>query len=163
MSKKGTDLCSTLLSRCASCRWLPSTPQTLASCRTPFPDASPSRPAGGVQKCAKLSVVFLVVRSGSHPKGPSGHGCCSDVLPPFSVSNQLLESNSVSSCGNAIQWQTSSFQILLYIVHPPLLWVTNRSLFLVDLPSKINVCMSSIQGAFRTMYESTVQRSDPLQ
>ena len=27
-----------------------------------------------------------------HPTGPwSGHGCCSDVLPPFSVSNQLLE------------------------------------------------------------------------
>ena len=43
------------------------------------------------------------VRSGCHPKGPFGHGCCSDVLPPFSVSNQLLESNSVSSCGNAMQ------------------------------------------------------------
>ena len=35
------------------------------------------------------------VRSGGHPKGPSGHGCCSDVLPPFSISNQLLDSNSV--------------------------------------------------------------------
>ena len=33
------------------------------------------------------------VKSGSHPVGPSGHGCCSDVLPPLSVSNQLLESN----------------------------------------------------------------------
>ena len=60
--------------------------------------------------------VQLQVRSGSHPKGPSGHGCCSDVLPPFSVPNQLLESNSVSPCGNAIQWQTialfKSFSIL---------------------------------------------------
>ena len=66
--------------------------------------------------------------SGNHPVGPwSGHGCCSDVLPPFSVSNQLLESNSVSPCDNAIQWQTSSFQILLYIVHPSLLWAPNRS------------------------------------
>ena len=26
-------------------------------------------------------------RSGNHPIGPSGHGCCSDVLPPFSVFN----------------------------------------------------------------------------
>jgi len=67
------------------------------------------------------------VRSGGHPKGPSGHGCCSDVLPPFSVSNQLLKSNSVSPCGNAIQWQTSSFQILFYVVHPSLLWAPNRS------------------------------------
>ena len=41
--------------------------------------------------------------SGSHPKGLSAHGCCSDVLPPFSVSNQILESNSVSPCDNAIQ------------------------------------------------------------
>ena len=67
------------------------------------------------------------VRSGGHPKGPSGHGCCSDVLPPFSVSNQLPKSNSVSPCGNAIQWQTSPFQILFYIVHPSLLWASNWS------------------------------------
>ena len=67
-----------------------------------------------------------LVRSGGHPEGPSCHGCCSDVLPPFSVSNQLLESNSVSPCGNAIQRQTSSFQILFYIVHLPLLWASNR-------------------------------------
>ena len=57
---------------------------------------------------------FYPVRSGSYPKGPSGHRCCSDVLPPFSVSNQLLESNSVSSCGNAIQWQSRPFRILFY-------------------------------------------------
>ena len=50
-----------------------------------------------------VSFIIGTVRSGDHPKGPSGHGCCSDVLPPFSVSNQLFESNSVSSCGNTIR------------------------------------------------------------
>ena len=51
----------------------------------------------------------------------------------LSLSLTLLESNSVSPCGNAlchcnaIQWQTSSLQILFYIVHPPLLWASNRS------------------------------------
>ena len=73
----------------------------------------------------KLQQQQHQVKSGSHPKGPSGLGCCSDVLPPFSISNQLLESNSVSPYGNAIQ--TSSFQILFYIVHPSLLWAPNRS------------------------------------
>ena len=74
-----------------------------------------------------MKINAIILRSGSHPKGPSGHGCCSDVLPPLSVSNQLLVSNPVSPCGNAMQWQTSSFQILFYIVHPSLIWASNRS------------------------------------
>ena len=45
----------------------------------------------------------------------------------LSVFHQLLESNLVSSCGNAIQCQSRSFKNLLYIVHPPLLWTSNRS------------------------------------
>ena len=71
-----------------------------------------------------LAVGWII----NHLVGPSGHGWCSDVFPPLSVSNQLLESNSVSSCGNAIQWHTSSSQILFYVVHRPLLLAFNRSL-----------------------------------
>ena len=30
-----------------------------------------------------VNLCHSKVRSGSHPKGPSGHGCSGDVLPPF--------------------------------------------------------------------------------
>ena len=74
-----------------------------------------------------IHVGLHQVRWGSHPAGPSGHECWSDVLSSLSDSNQLLKSNSVSSVGNSIQRQASSFQIIFYIVHPPLLRASNRS------------------------------------
>ena len=47
--------------------------------------------ASGLHRYSDLvSCTPLQVRSGNHPKGPSGHGCCSDVLPPLSVFNQLF-------------------------------------------------------------------------
>ena len=69
---------------------------------------------------------LLRVRSGSHPKGPSGPAMDAAVMS-FHLSLSPTSSSSLTRFRPVVKPYTSSFQILFYIVYPPLLWASNRS------------------------------------